>query len=264
MVKSEREIWWILDSGAGNGAFNMAVDEFLAKNIKKQPILRFYRWKPFCLSLGYGQKDNVFDYENIKRNKIDIVRRPTGGRAVLHGDEITYSVIIPHCHPFYSFSILELYKEISSALQNAMHNLGINAFIEKGNSRSNEFEKSSPYCFSSISRYEIKINGKKIIGSAQRRFKNSVLQHGSIPLKDSVFNYDIFISKDAANNKRKNILKDKISTLTDLLDEDISYDEVKNAVRKGFEDSFNIVFKEKKITKNQEKSVRNLSEKYII
>ena len=260
----EKEIWWIIDSGESNGTYNMAFDEFLGKNVKKRPILRFYRWKPYCLSLGYAQKNGIFDYNRLRENNIDIVKRPTGGRAVLHADEVTYSVIISDCHPLFYLSITELYKSISYALQKGLEYLGINSLIEKNKTEIKRSEKFSPYCFSSIARYELKYNGRKIIGSAQKRYKNSVLQHGSIPLRDYPFNLGNFIYDNFKEEKKESILKDRCCSISTLLNKDVSYKEVVDNIKKGFEDTFKIVFQRRNISISQKALIEKLSKKFKI
>ena len=173
-----------LDTGVNAGTFNMAVDFFMARNHLDKPIFRIYRWKPYCISLGYHQKLDEIDVAGCNKDGIDIVRRETGGRAVYHSEEITYSMIIPKTSEFYSDSILEVYNKISTVLVKALKLSGItNAELESG--KAPDFkelykEKISSVCFSSTSTYEVVVNGKKLVGSAQKRLKDSVLQHGSI------------------------------------------------------------------------------------
>lgn len=264
-MKIEKEIWWILDSGENDGAYNMATDEFLAKNVKNKPVLRFFKWKPFCLSLGYAQKNGIFNYEKLKKNGIDVVRRPTGGRAVLHTDEVTYSVIIPKSHCLFNLNTTELYKSISYALLNGLRYLGISATIEKNKKVTDEHNKFSPYCFSSITRYELKFNGKKIIGSAQRRYKTSVLQQGSIPLNNYNFNLDEFILFDNLNkDKKRNIASNFNYSISKLINKNVSYEEVVESIKRGFEDIFQIFFRKKEITSSQKTLIKQLSKRYLI
>lgn len=261
----EKEIWWILDSGQNDGACNMALDEFLAKNVKNMPILRFFKWKPFCLSLGYAQKNGMFDYKKLKENKIDIVRRPTGGRAVLHTDEVTYSVIIPKSHNLFKLNTTELYKSVSYALLKGLRYFGIDAKIEKNKKVNDEKNKFSPYCFSSITRYELKFNGKKIIGSAQRRYKDSILQQGSIPLNDCNLNLDEFIlSEDLNKEKKRNIASNFNYSISKLINRNVLYEEVVESMKMGFEDTFRISFRIKQITSSQKTLIKKLSKKYLI
>ena len=100
----------LLDTGINTGKFNMAVDFFMARNHLDKPIFRIYRWKPYCISLGYHQNIDEIDVEKCDKDGIDIVRRETGGRAVYHSEKITYSMIIPKTSEFYSDSILEVYN----------------------------------------------------------------------------------------------------------------------------------------------------------
>ena len=257
MAEIEKECWWFIDTFENTGEYNMALDGYLAENVKKEPIVRFYSWKPFCLSLGYAQKDEIFDHKKLRENNIDIVRRPTGGRAVLHTDEVTYSVIIPSSHALFSLKTTVLYKSISSALYKGLQYLGINALIEKNKRDTTRSEKNSPYCFSSAARYEIKYNNSKLIGSAQRRFGSSVLQHGSIPLNDYPFELDSFIIEGT-----NNILKKSNRSLSGLLGRNVLYSEVVSSIKRGFEDTFDIIFREKNISSSI--IIKNLPGKYRI
>ena len=130
------------------------------------PVLRFFLWRPPAISLGYLQSESDIDAEKCARDGIDIVRRPTGGRAILHSAEFTYSVTIPPWHPLAKMTILQTYNEISRALALGLRNLGIPAKLARGTGRINP---KNPSCFSSTSRYELVVDGKKLVGSAQRR-----------------------------------------------------------------------------------------------
>ena len=100
----KKDIWWLVEDDENRGGYNMAFDDYFARNIGNRPLLRFFRWNPYCLSLGYGQESSVFSPFLLRENNIDIVRRPTGGRAVLHADEVTYSIIIPDSHPLFKLT----------------------------------------------------------------------------------------------------------------------------------------------------------------
>ena len=127
----ERENWYLLNSGTDVGAANMAIDESLCRQPADRPVLRFFRWDPYCVSLGYGQKVEALDREKCRQNGIDIVRRPTGGRAVLHADEVTYAVIIPVAHPLAQLSVMELYKTLSGGLAEGLRFLGVDVHVKK-------------------------------------------------------------------------------------------------------------------------------------
>jgi len=162
----------------------MAVDEALLEAIERSetlPCLRLYAWKPACLSLGYAQPIADIDFTHLSELGYEWVRRPTGGRAILHTDELTYSVIAPLSDPRVAGGVLESYQRLSIALLAALHALGIPAEAHPGKAPV-PGQAGAAVCFEVPSNYEIVVAGKKIIGSAQARRKNCVLQHGTFPL----------------------------------------------------------------------------------
>ncbi len=179
--------WRFIDSGANIAAYNMAVDEELLARAQagdRMPVLRFYTWAPPAVSLGRFQKmEEAVHADACRKHGFDIIRRVTGGRAVLHRDELTYSIISPIDNPLFRPNVHGTYKVIASGLVAGLRNLGIAAEIVSRGSRHSPLVNShpkDPACFSSPSWYEIVVNGKKIIGSAQRRLSGAFLQHGSI------------------------------------------------------------------------------------
>jgi len=166
----------------------MAADESILEHVgcgEARPTLRLYAWEPACLSLGHAQPFADIDVPRLEARGWEVVRRPTGGRAILHTDELTYSVIGPADDPRLAGSILESYNRLACALLRAVRSLGLDA---RSNPLSAELSagakhgSSNPVCFEVPSAYEITANGKKLIGSAQARRKDGVLQHGSLPL----------------------------------------------------------------------------------
>lgn len=158
----------------------MQIDRDLLDNaIKKQvkePIFRLYGWSPACVSLGRNQKDDFVDQEFLKSCGIDVVRRLTGGRALLHDDEITYSYVCPVSSLKHGENVVESYKEISQILINAFAKLGIE--LDFGGSRKPQGHKD--YCMLVSTGADLCWNGRKLIGSAQFRKEGYILQHGSI------------------------------------------------------------------------------------
>ncbi|HHX27474.1 MAG: lipoate--protein ligase family protein [Bacillota bacterium] len=177
----------LLSHGPAKGSRNMAVDEAILRSCARGdtgPTLRFYQWDPACLSLGYFQDlSREVDVEALPSLGVDLVRRLTGGKAVLHDDEITYSVVVPE--KMLPGSVLETYRRISQALVEGLRLMGIPAAIaalERGvTSRDPRFRQAA--CFSAPSWFEILWDGKKLIGSAQNRKNGVILQHGSIPFR---------------------------------------------------------------------------------
>jgi len=173
-----------IDTGSMHGKFNMAADYYAARNFLDRPTFRVYRWDPYCVSLGYHQDIKEIDAQKCAEKGYDIVRRETGGRAVFHSEELTYSMIIPRSSIHFSDSILEVYNKISNVLVRALKASGVDdADLKKG--KAPDFkelykDKLSSICFSSTSTFEVVLGEKKLVGSAQKRLKDSVLQHGSI------------------------------------------------------------------------------------
>jgi len=141
------------------------------------PILRLYRWVPAAVTVGYNQDFSAFDETGILAAGYDLVRRPTGGRAILHADELTYAVIGTSPGPVFGASLHETYMKINQALLAFLADLGLVAGISEGESRE---EARGLVCFRSAGRHEISVAGRKVIGSAQRRTGGVFLQHGSI------------------------------------------------------------------------------------
>jgi lipoate-protein ligase A len=176
-----------LDTGPADGFDNMAVDEAILElhAAERGPsTLRFYTWSPPALSLGYGQPiDSHLDPERCQSLGIDVVRRPTGGLAVLHDHEVTYSIVISADDPRATTGVLASYLTISQALIRGLAYLGISAELlplRRGNLLPSK--SASPVCFAVPSSYEVAVRGRKIIGSAQRRAHGAIMQHGSVPI----------------------------------------------------------------------------------
>ncbi len=177
--------WRILIDGNHGPAENMAIDEAIFTLVRRGesvPTIRFYGWEPPTLSIGYHQKcESEVDFDELEKRGYGFVRRPTGGRAVLHRDEVTYSVIAPIGGAL-SGNVTDIYMRISEALRDGLRLMGVNAELEKGKLSSDEQRKAANPCFTSTSRYELAVDGRKIVGSAQVRKDNAFLQHGSILL----------------------------------------------------------------------------------
>jgi len=184
----ERE-WRLVLSGARSPEYNMAADEAMMMAVgagEAPPTLRFFRWNPPTLSIGYFQKaaDEVL-LDEVKARGIGFVRRPTGGRAVLHDAEVTYSIVVPENYPGLPSSVTESYRVLSEGLVHGFRTLGLDAEMV---SLASEEEKAkyasagSAACFDSPSWYELVVDGRKVAGSAQLRKHGAVLQHGSILL----------------------------------------------------------------------------------
>jgi len=178
------DVWRLLLTPASIGAWNMAVDEALLEEVGRgdsPSILRLYAWNPPCLSLGYAQPLSDVDLPRLEQRGWHLVRRPTGGRAILHTDELTYSVIASTREPRLAGSLLESYEHLSGALLAALQHLGLPAAMQ-ARLASRRIATLNPVCFEVPSSYEITVGGKKLVGSAQARRQGGILQHGSLPL----------------------------------------------------------------------------------
>jgi len=235
--------WSLLDTGANLGAYNMAVDEELlarAQAGETMPVLRFYTWDPPAVSIGRFQKiETAVNADACKRLGFDIVRRITGGRAVLHHHELTYSIIARADDPLFPSTVIGTYKVIALALLAGLRNLGMPAEMA---SRSHQHERhavqdeKNPACFSSPSLYEILVHNRKIIGSAQRRLSGAFLQHGSILLS-----YDPALEAEVIPGGSGG---DVVTSVRRELGKDIPLAEVKQAFVKGFSEALGVEFHE--------------------
>lgn len=261
--------WFFLDSGACDPAFNMAVDEYFATTAQlKQPLLRFYQWRPFTISLGYNQRSSDLDLARCEEKGLGLVRRPTGGRAVLHADEVTYAVIIPRsATAYYQSKILDTYNFISRALVNGLNILGLDARLERGSAGNTAYaahDQSAIPCFSASAQYEVLINGRKLIGSAQRRFEAATLQHGSI--LTGRYHLDLpeylNLSKDKARITLKKMLDSKSTSINEILPEPASYSRIVTAITEGFSREYGIQFETRSLSNTELNSIRLLQKKY--
>ncbi len=232
-------VWKFLDSGPNSGAYNMAVDEDLlsrAQAGEAMPVLRFYTWSPSAVSLGRFQKiETAVNIDSCRRLGVDIVRRITGGRAVLHLHELTYSIVSRNDNSLFPSDILGTYKIIAGGLLAGLKNLGIRAEMVSRSSRYAALIRKGtkdPSCFSSPSWYEILVKGKKIVGSAQRRVGGAILQHGSI-----LVDYDPFFEAEVIPGGYK---RDAVTCIKRELGYDVPIDVVKKAFMKGFSDALDI------------------------
>ena len=230
-----------------NGKYNMAIDEAIMVTVaagESLPTLRFYDWDPPCLSLGYNQTCSDVDTENIAALGWDVVRRPTGGKAILHTDELTYSLTVPLDHPLAKGSVVESYRQISRGFMDALLKLGMNPHSDQQQSAS---KLAGPVCFEVPSHYEITTSdGRKLIGSAQLRRKGVLLQHGSLPLHGDVTRIcDVLIYPDDQIRQAAKIRVDeRAATLATALGKIVTWREATDAVMQGFIETFDCQFEE--------------------
>ena len=262
--------WRYLDTGFLSGYENMAIDEavFLScQQGKSLPTIRLYGWIPPAVSLGYFQKaENAINFEACKRRGVDVVKRLSGGRAVLHDKELTYSLICPEGTPPFGKTILETYKTISMCLISALNNLNLDVKWVTSKEKHRSFKHPNDKtvsCFSSPSWYEITVEGKKICGSAQKRGGGTWLQHGAILLEHDV---DMLVEV-LKSGKSKQEFTDEISSSTtsinNHLGKKIDFHELKALVLNGFKANLGIILEKGNLT-NDEYKLKDqlLKEKY--
>ncbi len=231
--------WRLLITPPAGGAWNMAVDEAILEAAGRgdaPPTLRLYAWEPPCLSLGYAQSVKDVDEAALVRRGWKLVRRPTGGRAILHTDEVTYSICGPHGNPILQGSVLESYRRISAALLAALRNLGVPAEAFPNPSAAPNSDPKGPVCFEVPSNYEITVGGKKLIGSAQARKRVGVLQHGSLPLGGDLGRItQVLAFRDAAAREQAaRRLLARATTLEAALGREVSWEEAAEALVQAF------------------------------
>ena len=216
----------------------MAVDEAILEHIHRGqslPTLRLYAWDPPCLSLGRGQPFSDVDLDRLEARGWDVVRRPTGGRAILHTDELTYSVTAAVDEPRVAGSVLESYNRLSRALSCALQSLGLPVEIEKHAPGAGA--STNPVCFEVPSSYEITVGGKKLIGSAQARKKEGVLQHGSLPLTGDLgrITQALVFADDAERTAAAQRLLARATTVETVLGHVITWEAAADAFARAFE-----------------------------
>ncbi|MFZ0371507.1 MAG: biotin/lipoate A/B protein ligase family protein [Halobacillus sp.] len=258
------ETWYFVDSGHCTPAMNMALDEALM-NWHRQgeipPVLRFYGWAPAGLSVGYFQKvKGKIDLEGVERHGFELVRRQTGGRAVLHDKELTYSVIVSEDHPDMPASVKDAYLVLSKGLLEGFHNLGIEAEFAVPEGKLDT--TGSAVCFEEPSWYELIVEGRKAAGSAQTRKKGVILQHGSIPIDvDDVKLFDMFIYKNERIKERaRRAFGDKAAAINQLLDSSVTFDQTKEAFKEGFEKGLDVHLEPFELSDEQWKEVERIAE----
>jgi lipoate-protein ligase A len=240
------DTWRLIVSQPSRGPLNMALDEAILEAVsagKSPPTLRLYAWSPPCLSLGVAQPAADVDLEALTQAGWDIVRRPTGGRAILHTDELTYAVIAGSHNRHVAGDILTSYRHLSQALLAALSELGLTTQTVPGDN-SDPGPSGYPVCFENPSAYEITAGGKKLIGSAQVRRKHGVLQHGTLPLQGDLgricraLHFNSVDEREAAVER----VRDRATTVESVLGHGPDWETVAEAFKRGFEGALGLVF----------------------
>jgi len=263
MITEIKDRWRFIDTGINNGFSNMSIDEAILDAHSQgftPPTMRIYRWSPPALTLGYFQSMEKDVYQGrCAELGIDVIRRLTGGRAVLHHNELTYSIVTSERHGF-SKSIEQSYKLLSKGLIAAYKMLGLEVCMVP-----NERGLSSAACFTSAGSADLTFQGRKIAGSAQFRKGDTILQHGSLPISlDPRLISSIL--KFPTNNVRDSVINtfsQKVTSISEILGSHIGWQEIKVALFEGFQQALGIEFYEDTLTPEEaELSQKLVEEKY--
>ncbi|WP_366923941.1 lipoate--protein ligase family protein [Metallumcola ferriviriculae] len=250
--------WRLLNTGCNPGAYNMAVDEKLLHQVitgDSLPIIRFYSWAPAAISLGYFQKpEEVLDLAGCRDRNIDVVKRITGGRAVLHHYEVTYSIIASENETLVSGSIIQSYLKISKALLRGLRSLSIPAELVPHGGKKKGLTTA---CFDAPSWYELTISGKKLAGSAQTRKQGALLQHGSILLDLDINELadTMKFSGPQAKDRFKRMMADRACAINQIMPRQFTVQEVTKALTNGFIDEWQINAVPDKLTKKENRLI---------
>lgn len=263
-------VWHFINSGKCSPSYNMALDEALMEWHSQGeigPVLRFYEWEPATLSIGYFQRvEKEIDMAAVEAHQLGFVRRPTGGRGVLHEHELTYSVIVTEEYPNMPETVTEAYRVISGGLLEGFRNLGLNAefSVPETKKQSDDLKRpKSAVCFDAPSWYELVVEGKKVAGSAQTRQKGVILQHGAILLSldeeklVSLFKFD----SEESRNRMLESLPNKAVAIDRLTDKAISIDACIDAFSKGFEKALSIQLQPLELSVEQKQFVSEIEKK---
>lgn len=277
------EAWRLFVGFDFDGPLNMALDEALLESVIEGglPVVRFYTWQPATLSLGTNQGLGEIDRAECERSGFGVVRRLTGGRAVLHQHELTYSVMARDNDPRVSGGVVESYRKISAALVSGLAALGLPASLAAPDKsllramsarrdrqiegRGEETEGHSAVCFDAASAYELTANGRKLVGSAQARRGGALLQHGSLLLD---IDWEVWVSmfayaSESGKQRAYAKLPDRMTSLRHELGRPVSPEEALSALVSAFEKLLQISLQPAGLEPDEEAAAMKLAnEKY--
>lgn len=258
--------WRLLITGPASGAQNMAVDEALLESAIAggPPVLRIYAWQPAAVSLGYFQPlDDSIDREEIARRGFGLVRRPTGGRAILHKDEVTYSVAAREEHLSGGSSLMGSYRTISRGIETGLQLLGVAAQMAERSGQAREQHRSSlpTVCFTQSAKVDMVADGRKIVGSAQTRRGGALLQHGSIPISIDEGEHLAVMpggQTEQARQSGEGQLSQSACGIADILGRVPEFDEVARALAAGFAEALQVELCPSHLSETEQSAIERL------
>ncbi len=241
----------------------MAIDYYLSSicHVQKMPVLRFYGWKPYCLSIGCHQKTDLVDFSKLKQNGYDFVRRPTGGRAIFHAEELTYSIHIAKNLLHHQ----QLYLFIHEIFTHALQDIGYAVDLKRGNGtlpRLTHRAEDFP-CFTKSAWSEVHYEGKKVIGSAQKIYQKSILQHGSLLIGGLHTNLPQYLNiADKAKMTLRREMSDKTIFLNDINSSSVTLDLLITAILNQLELMTNISVNSQALNEHELQSAKTYSDMF--
>lgn len=227
----------------------MAIDYNLSIKCKSsdEPILRFYGWSPYCVSIGFHQKDELVDLDRLDQDGYEFVQRPTGGRAILHAEELTYSVIVPRNSVHHK----QLYHFIHHIFADALRSLGYSVQLKSDNDKlSGLSHRADDFpCFTKSAQTEVRYNDKKLIGSAQKIYPDAILQHGSLLIGNKHKDLSNYMKVESrTKDSLKNEINEKTICLNEISDERISPEKIIESILNRLELGRGISVNSKKLS----------------
>ena len=251
--------WYFLDDQSASGSLNMAYDEYIFSMLEKwrRPVLRLYSFDPPAITLGYHQQfEKVLNAEAVHEDGIEVARRITGGRALLHKNEVTYCVASLSADFDSGTDMTGSFLRISAALKRALGSIGLAAEVSPRRSVKNSVgrgERLVSPCLASVTRYELTIGGKKVAGSAQRRRDGAFLQHGSILLGRGSEDIVRYLRGDWSD------LKSTVTSIDDELGREIPRDAFKERLLEGFIDEFGVEFEALELSADDRRAIEEMA-----
>lgn len=224
-----------------SGRFNMAADDYATRSLvdfKEDAFVRFYQWNPPAVSLGCHQKPEIIDYDTCRELGWDVVYRSSGGRALLHLEDLSYVVIVPSGGNSYS-RLRRLYEDIAVVVSTSLNTLGVKTETTAFKNRKLQPVQRvrSGLCLDTSVRGEVTVSGRKIAAAAQHIYRNSLMQHGSIQLNgDPTAIVDVIKIEPEKRETVRNLVMERACSLEEIKNDIINVKALVEALRDNFAD----------------------------